>query len=184
VKKPLFGALTNAAIPIQLGFLTVIMAGAIWLGYNFFTKWPGATDVGRYFPQPIPFSHEHHAGHMMIACGFCHTSADSSPSAGLPATHTCMTCHSQVWKNSQVLSPVRDSYRTGQPIAWRRVHIVPDFAYFSHEPHISHGISCSDCHGQVEKMTTVWKVRPLNMKDCLNCHKREARLTTCYVCHR
>ena len=34
--------------------------------------------------------------------------------AGIPPTKTCMNCHSQIWANSPLLEPVRESFRTGR----------------------------------------------------------------------
>jgi hypothetical protein len=43
--------------------------------------------------QPIAFSHKQHAGDMQIACLYCHSGAETSPHAGIPAASVCMTCH-------------------------------------------------------------------------------------------
>ena len=59
--------------------------------------------------QPVPFSHRHHAGQLGIDCRYCHTSVAEGPRAGLPPTHTCMTCHSQIWTGAPMLAPVRAS---------------------------------------------------------------------------
>src|SRR5438874_12884636 len=82
--------------------------------------------------QPVPFSHKHHVGDDGLDCRYCHTSVETSAVAGLPPTETCMTCHSQIWANAAILEPVRASYRTGQSLAWTRVHDLPDFVYFNH----------------------------------------------------
>ncbi|MBI2815793.1 MAG: cytochrome c3 family protein [Acidobacteria bacterium] len=47
-------------------------------------------------PQPIAFSHGLHAGEMQISCFYCHSGADSSRHAGIPAASTCMNCHRYV----------------------------------------------------------------------------------------
>ena len=52
--------------------------------------------------QPIPFSHKHHAGALGIDCRYCHTSVEESSYAGIPPTHTCMSCHSQVWNKTEI----------------------------------------------------------------------------------
>ena len=44
-------------------------------------------------PQPIAFSHRLHAGEMQISCLYCHSAAESSRHAGIPAASTCMNCH-------------------------------------------------------------------------------------------
>ena len=67
---------------------------------------PYATDQGIEREQPVPFSHQHHAGGLGIDCRYCHTSVETSNFAGIPPTQTCMNCHSQIWTNA-------DDARTG-----------------------------------------------------------------------
>lgn len=43
--------------------------------------------------QPIAFSHLVHAGDLAIDCQYCHSSAETSRHAGIPAAETCMNCH-------------------------------------------------------------------------------------------
>src|SRR5512145_1317208 len=87
--------------------------------------------------QPVQFSHKHHAGDDGIDCRYCHTTVETAASAGMPATKTCMNCHSQLFADSPYLEIVRESWRTGQPIKWTRVHDLPDFAYFNHSIHVN-----------------------------------------------
>ena len=54
--------------------------------------------------QPIPFSHAHHSGQLGIDCRYCHTSVEQARFAGIPSTETCMTCHSEIWTNAQMLA--------------------------------------------------------------------------------
>jgi len=82
------------------------------------TPWITEAEVAR--DQPVPFSHKHHVEGMGIDCRFCHTGVEESSFAGIPPTKTCMGCHSQVWKDAPALEPVRESWRTDQPIAWTR----------------------------------------------------------------
>src|SRR6201984_398185 len=79
--------------------------------------------------QPVQFSHKHHVGDDGIDCRYCHTSVEISPFAGLPPTETCMSCHSQIWTNAEMLEPVRASYRSGKSLEWIRIHDLPDFVY-------------------------------------------------------
>jgi hypothetical protein len=44
--------------------------------------------------QPIAFSHRLHAGELQISCLYCHSGAEHSRHAGIPAASTCMNCHS------------------------------------------------------------------------------------------
>jgi hypothetical protein len=122
--------------------------------------------------QPVEFSHKHHVGDDGIDCRYCHSSVDKSSSAGMPSTQTCMTCHSQLWKDSPMLAPVRESFRTGVSIQWTRVHDLPDFAYFDHSIHVNKGVGCETCHGRVDRMPLMWQEASLQMSWCLDCHRR------------
>ncbi|UWF46691.1 cytochrome c family protein [Pseudomonas sp. N3-W] len=124
--------------------------------------------------QPLPFSHAHHAGQLQIDCRYCHASVESSAMASLPPTETCMTCHSQIWKQSDVLEPLRKSLRDLQPLHWNRVVDLPDYVYFHHGVHVNAGVGCSECHGQVDRMQLLFKAEPLNMGQCLACHRDPA----------
>jgi len=118
----------------------------------------------------VPFSHALHVS-LKIDCQYCHSSVTTSASAGIPPTQTCMTCHSQVRIDSPVLAPVRDSYATGKPIQWNRVHDLGDFVYFNHSIHVAKGVGCSTCHGQVSQMNQITQVAPLTMGWCIDCHR-------------
>ncbi len=121
--------------------------------------------------QPISFSHRHHVESMGIECRYCHLHVEESAFAGIPPTHTCMTCHSQVWADSEYLKPIRDSYANETPIAWTRVHDLPDFVYFNHSIHVKKGVGCVSCHGRVDEMAAVYQDKPLTMGWCLDCHR-------------
>tara|TARA_B100001248_G_scaffold262700_2_gene261160 strand:+ start:53411 stop:53806 length:396 start_codon:yes stop_codon:yes gene_type:complete len=82
-----------------------------------------------------------------------------------------MNCHSQVLTDSQALAPVRESAESGEPIPWVRIHKTPDFVYFNHSVHVNRGISCVECHGQVNEMQTVYHAKSLSMSFCLDCHR-------------
>ncbi len=125
--------------------------------------------------QPVPFSHQHHVGGLGIDCRYCHTGVEQSSFAGIPPTEICMTCHSQVWKDAPVLQPVRNSWQTGKPIKWQRVHDLPDYVYFDHGIHVAKGVGCATCHGQVNEMPLTWKTKQLYMRWCLDCHKQPQR---------
>jgi nitrate reductase gamma subunit len=56
------------------------------------THLPG-NDQGYEPAQPIAFSHRQHAGDLQISCIYCHSQADKSRHAGIPAASVCMNCH-------------------------------------------------------------------------------------------
>src|SRR5437660_1066670 len=46
--------------------------------------------------QPIFYKHSVHAGQNQIPCLYCHTYAEKSTVANLPAVQVCMNCHKYV----------------------------------------------------------------------------------------
>ena len=129
--------------------------------------------TGRYLEkqQPVQFSHKHHVGDDGIDCRYCHATVETTASAGLPPTQTCMNCHSQIWNDSPYLEPVRASFRENKPIQWERVHDLPEFVYFNHSIHVAKGIGCSSCHGQIDNMPAVFQENTLQMEWCIACHR-------------
>jgi hypothetical protein len=130
------------------------------------------SDVAVVKDQPVPFSHKHHITDDGIDCRYCHTTVETSSFAGLPATEICMSCHSQIWNNAALLEPVRASFRTGESLAWTRVHDLPEYVYFNHSIHINKGIGCASCHGRVDQMPLMFKANTLFMNWCLECHRQ------------
>jgi hypothetical protein len=124
--------------------------------------------------QPVPFSHKHHVGGLGIDCRYCHTSVADGPHAGLPPTHTCMTCHSQLWTNAAMLAPVRHSLADNKPLVWHRVARLPDYVYFRHDVHIAKGVGCVTCHGRVDRMPLTYQAIPFKMEFCVDCHRDPA----------
>jgi hypothetical protein len=53
---------------------------------------PG-NNIGYEPPQPIAFSHRLHAGELQVQCLYCHSGAEKSRHAGIPAASVCMNCH-------------------------------------------------------------------------------------------
>jgi hypothetical protein len=147
-----------------------ILAALAWI-FGGLIRSPYATQAGVVRQQPVPFSHKHHVSGLGIDCRYCHTSVEETAFAGIPPTKTCMTCHSQIWADSPMLEPVRESFRTDKPIEWTRVHDLPDFTYFNHSIHIKKGVGCVTCHGQVDQMPLMWREKTLHMEWCLECHK-------------
>jgi hypothetical protein len=125
-------------------------------------------------PQPVPFSHRHHVSGLGLDCRYCHTSVASSPRAGLPPTHTCMTCHSQIWTGAPMLAPVRQSLATDTSLRWHRVARLPEYVYFRHDIHIAKGVGCVTCHGRIDRMALTFQAKPLTMQFCLDCHRDPA----------
>jgi hypothetical protein len=129
------------------------------------------TGVGDAVAQPVQFSHRHHVRGLGLDCRFCHTKVERSAFAGMPDTHTCMGCHSQIWPTAPLLAPVRESLARGVPLRWNRVYHLPEHVYFNHSAHVNKGIGCVTCHGRVSDMALTVKARPFFMFECLDCHR-------------
>jgi hypothetical protein len=138
---------------------------------------PMTTDVGYMPHQPVPYSHELHAGKLGIDCRYCHNTVEFTDQANIPPTQTCMNCHTQILKDSEKIKPLAESYTSGLSVQWKRVHDLPQYAYFSHQAHVTRGVSCVECHGRVDRMPEVYQQEPLSMGWCLDCHREpDARL--------
>ena len=158
------------ALPLQILIFLGILGGIAAAGINYYAT-PKYSRVGYAPVQPVPFEHSLHAGQLGIDCRYCHAGVEKSGTSSLPAAQTCMNCHLTVKKDSEVLAPIRDSLRTGRPMRWIRVHKLPDYVYFTHRAHVTAGVGCVSCHGRIDEMERVTKMKPLSMSWCLECHR-------------
>jgi formamidopyrimidine-DNA glycosylase len=133
------------------------------------------TEVRVARAQPVQFSHKHHVSDDGIDCRYCHTSVENSAFAGIPSTKICMNCHTQIWADSPMLEPVRESFRSGKSLEWTRVHNLPGFVYFDHSIHVNKGVGCVTCHGRVDQMPLMSRENTLYMEWCLECHRAPER---------
>ena len=163
--------------PRQLNFLPLVIGvaggvatfGLIFLFWFYFG--PSNLQVGYTPVQPVAYSHRLHAGELGMDCRYCHANVERSFEAMVPPTQTCMGCHAVVRADSQRIAPVKQSFESGEPLPWVRVHQVPDHAFFDHSVHLAVGVGCVTCHGRVDQMEEVGIVQPLGMGWCLNCHR-------------
>lgn len=168
-----------------VGFLLLLAVGGLAFG--------PAKNQGFAPVQPIPFSHKKHAGfggkengQYGIDCRYCHYSVEKSRHATVPAVNVCMNCHSLVKTESPYIAQIQESYKTGKPIPWVKVHDLPDFTYFNHRRHVAKGVKCQTCHGDVQEMERVKQFAPLTMGWCVNCHRKPEYNApiSCDTCHR
>ena len=177
--------------------LPVLVIGALGSGPYIGTLWIFGADAATlnlgYRPeQPVPYSHSLHVGQLGMDCRYCHTTVFDAAFAAIPHTDVCIHCHAPdkadaeklglpegyeslggVHKNSAQLTKVRDSYVTGEPIEWTKVHDLADYVFFNHAAHVNKGVSCLQCHGRVDQMDEegVWQAKELSMAWCLECHR-------------
>ena len=138
--------------------------------------------------QPISFSHRVHA-QAGVQCLFCHSSAMRSDVASIPSLQNCMGCHQIIASDREPIKTLADYWKRQEPVLWQSINHQPDFVYFSHQPHLSAGISCENCHGNVGQMDVARQETNMDMGWCLDCHlkqpqKKTARLVDCLTCHK
>ena len=146
--------------------LLVTVVGAIWYWFS-----PEFTDVGYQPKQPVPYSHQLHAGELGIDCRYCHNTVEEAGFAALPPTATCMNCHASIKAESTILKPLRESAEKNEPLKWVKIHQLPDYAYFNHKVHVNAGVGCETCHGRIDQMEEVYLANTLSMSWCLDCHR-------------
>lgn len=161
------------ALPLQIIIFLGILGGVAAAGITYYAT-PKYTRVGYQPVQPVPFEHSLHAGQLGIDCRYCHASVEKSATSSVPAAQTCMNCHSIIKTQSPLLEVVRQSYATGEPVPWVKIHANPDYVYFNHSVHVNRGVSCVECHGKVNEMQVVHQAQPHSMSWCLDCHRDPA----------
>lgn len=152
---------------LVIAVLAVI--GGIWYWFS-----PWYTDVGYAPEQPVPYSHKLHVADLGLDCRYCHTGVEKSAVAMVPPTQTCMNCHTLIKPDSPKLKALRASWENKTPMEWVRIHKTPDYAYFNHSAHITAGVGCESCHGNIATMEVVHQDQPLSMSWCLDCHRNPA----------
>ncbi|MBI5888478.1 MAG: cytochrome c3 family protein [Deltaproteobacteria bacterium] len=160
----------------------VVFGAAFGIGYALNTYYSPDLDP----VQPINFSHKIHAGDNKIPCIYCHIYADRSRVSGVPNVQRCMGCHKIIKTDSPEIIKLTGYWERKEPIAWVKVHNLPDHVGFTHKRHIKAGLDCKLCHGDVASMSRVKRVSSLQMGWCLNCHEKREVVNgkDCWTCHQ
>ncbi len=81
-------------------YMTLLLVGILLAGVSLVRTARGVRlagiDQGYQPVQPIAYSHRLHAGELAIPCLYCHSAAEKSRRAGIPAASVCMNCHRYV----------------------------------------------------------------------------------------
>lgn len=158
-------------VRLPLIIFTVIAVFAI----TYYVSYAERNGIGYEPEQPIKYSHKLHAGEMKIDCKYCHTGVEVSRAANIPSVDVCMNCHNVARKDKTEIMKLSNYYESNLPLTWKRIHKIPDFAYFSHAAHVGKGIDCVNCHGDVAQMEVVAQVNSFTMGACLDCHRNPAK---------
>lgn len=173
----------------------VLFIVAISFALTYFVAKPEREGVGYAPKQPIEYSHKLHAGDMKIDCQYCHTGVTKGRQALVPSVNICMNCHTVARKDKPEIIKLKEYYDSGRPLPWKRVHKVPEYAYFDHSVHVNKGIDCESCHGNIREMKVVRQMKSFAMNQCIECHNNPTKFvsyvkgiqpapTHCATCHR
>ncbi len=141
-------------VPVLLGAIALVVTATAGSLYQL-------TDDELAGPeQPVDFSHAVHAGALQIECLYCHTGADKSQHATIPAVSTCMGCHQWVKSGAsqggaEQIAKLQEYWDKGESIPWVRIHNLPEHVQFKHQRHVLAGIACQDCRGPEVAVTRV-----------------------------
>jgi len=119
----------------------VALAAVLAAGYFLYTATSRAQakDV-----QPISFSHRVMV-QKGIPCLYCHADARRSPAAGMPSVQKCMGCHLVIARSNPEVKKLAEYWQKGEPVPWVRINQLPRFVYFSHQAHLSAGLTWKSC---------------------------------------
>ncbi|MCE2455298.1 MAG: cytochrome c3 family protein [Gemmatimonadetes bacterium] len=149
--------------------------------------------------QPIAFPHDQHSGsepgQNRMDCQYCHFSAERSVDAGIPSVASCWGCHQAIPGTDAraEVAKIGEYVRSGEPIPWVRIYKVSDHVRFPHMRHVNAGLTCQECHGEVQETGVIEEPSPVwggdNMGWCVSCHRKpdengeQQASTDCAVCH-
>lgn len=158
----------------------IIFVIATTFAITYYVSYAERNGVGYAPEQPILFSHKLHNGTMGIDCQYCHTGVEKSRNASIPSADICMNCHTVARKDKPEIVKLTEYYNQNKPIPWKRIHKVPEFAYFNHSVHVNKGIDCANCHGDVKQMDVMAQVNSFTMGACLECHRNPEKRISNY----
>lgn len=156
---------------LKIRFPLILLVIILSFIVTFYVSRTERDSIGYAPEQPIAFSHKLHAGEMDIDCQYCHTGVSKGRHALVPSVNICMNCHTVARKDKPEIIKLTEYYESGNLLPWKRVHKVPEYAYFNHSVHVNTGIECESCHGDVSQMDVIKQVKGFTMTACLDCHR-------------
>jgi hypothetical protein len=182
---------TRLFIPgIIVIFVVIIIICGGWRVIYYPESAAGGRIIKKRVRQPIAYNHSSHIENEM-ECVDCHKYVKTMARATIPNIDSCVECHDP---EEPLTDPVSreekklfEYIKRDKKIPWVKVYRVPDFVYFSHRTHVTHGgLDCKVCHGDMTK-----REKPLSkelikvkMNRCIKCHKESQVAYDCVTCHR
>jgi hypothetical protein len=95
-----------------------------------------------------------------------------------------MQCHVTIAKDKPSIQKIAQHAASNQPIPWVRVYKVIPGVNWTHRAHLSAGVKCETCHGDVSQISAMSEVTSVvTMYSCLTCHEMNHAKATCETCH-
>jgi len=187
-------------VPFALGLL-IVFGGGFFL-VNRLSAQP--------VQQPIAFPHSKHTA-ANIECVTCHKTVKTADAATIPQADTCMTCHQAPVTTNPEADKIKTYFESGEPIPWVRLFKLADDINFPHRSHITGGVDCATCHGNMGTSkpgdsiaglgrqgasgpVSVYGQKVLGLNNrygyklmyevCMDCHEQRGVSTDCLTCHR
>jgi hypothetical protein len=133
--------------------------------------------------QPIPYSHKQHLA-FGLKCQECHNNPEPGRLMTFPETAKCMQCHVTIGKDKPSIQKIAHYAASNQQIPWVRVYKVIPGVNWTHRAHLSAGVKCETCHGDVSQISAMSEVTSVvTMYSCLSCHEMNHAKSTCETCH-
>lgn len=136
----------------------------------------GEKDEGRYFPHGV------HVVDEGLDCTVCHVGAEDEDEPGMPVRAQCMLCHEESEEGTPPEQRI-ERFFEGSAVPAAHYTKLPDETVFSHARHVTAGLECSACHGEVGTSERVTPALRLSMDDCTSCHEQRGVANACSTCH-
>lgn len=182
------GGLWGLALVGSIVVVALALIGGLYLrpsvarGYGLRLAYNSAM-FGPAIAQPIAFSHRLHVSDKEIDCLYCHSTAERSLNAGIPPRSTCLGCHDHIIPEHEEIRKLRSYSDDVNGVPWVRVYYNPDHVFFPHYRHLQKGVTCQECHAEVERVDRLHQVT-FYMGFCLDCHRQRQASVECVACHQ
>ncbi len=143
--------------------------------------------IGAAVVQPLAYNHKIHVEEAGFDCVDCHQRVNEQARASIPNIEVCRECHEEAVGESEAEKVLVEFISEDKKIPWIQIHVVPEYAYFSHRRHVTLGkIECSKCHGEVAALTVPFTHAyvDMSMEWCVECHRERNVSVDCAACHR